>query len=179
MIVFVLILCSLARSHVRLYNPNTTSNSSEAFIIHPTIYHCEGISFALVSFLSNSKNPNPHICIGTLSQTRVISPNVEKTDPVDNIVGRYSTANATLHISEIAPRSYRITGTAFWSDQSSNQATSGDIDGKLNMNSSTTGTYTDGDCNIEFVFSNNSLSAEDNLKCGGINVSFTGNYIRQ
>jgi hypothetical protein len=51
----------------------------------------------------------------------------------------------------------------------------GDLDGEAVLIGQTAN-YKKGDCELKLVFGSNSLIAEDNLKCGGLNVTFSGEY---
>lgn len=123
----------------------------------------------------------------TWEQSQAISPSpVVSVSPTpqllsDTISGHYERLNgdpASLDVQLVSDSQVRIQGNATWEgDVNVGQVNVGEIDGTIALNGYTT-TYENGPCKVTFVFQPNEVHATDNLNCGGLNVSFTGDYAK-
>lgn len=87
---------------------------------------------------------------------------------------------------EITSRRNRldISGVSYWPgpdrqrDWPSGWPHSGSIDGNLNV-SRNRAHYWDGSCRVDFILLNDIIVAFDNDRCGGMNVHFSGIYVKR
>lgn len=96
------------------------------------------------------------------------------------IAGRYSSGDAVLTITRGSLGKYSIKGNAIWMGENAEfgQVNSGDIEGDIAVRGSN-GRYEKDGCTVDIIFSEDTLEAKDNGRCGGLNVSFTGTYARE
>ena len=101
--------------------------------------------------------------------------------PADfSIQGTYEKKFALIVVTELGQNKIKIEGSATW--EGPNAAIDGDvyvgeIEGTVTL-TGVTGIYEDNGCEVELIFSKDKLKAKDNNQCGGLNVSFTGEYIK-
>jgi hypothetical protein len=102
-----------------------------------------------------------------------------KPHATDDVAGRYRGVGieADLDVVRVGGDVYRVTGFATWHG-AGGMVNTGDVDGEVTMTDGRA-TYRDGDCEMSLTFGAGRLVAEDNLKCGGLNVTFSGEYARQ
>ena len=98
-----------------------------------------------------------------------------------SIKGVYKKAdgNSWIDVTELGGNKISVKGQASWegSGVNSGQVNSGVIDGVVILNGNN-GVYSQNGCEINLTFVPSGLIAKDNNQCGGLNVSFTGNYTR-
>ena len=96
-----------------------------------------------------------------------------------SIQGVYKKTNSWIDVAELTGNKISVKGQASWegSGASSGQINSGVIDGVVTLNGNK-GVYSQNGCEINLAFVQSGLTAKDNNQCGGLNVSFTGEYIR-
>ena len=81
---------------------------------------------------------------------------------------------AEITVSVIDRTRIRVDGLATWHG-TGDMVNTGDLNGEATINGGVAH-YSNGDCAAELTFGPARLTVEDNLKCGGLNVSFTGAY---
>lgn len=96
------------------------------------------------------------------------------------LVGVYKSEDTELDITLDTLGSLYIKGFSFFQGASAptGQLHTGEIDGPLEVVGDR-GLYSVDGCVINFTFSPNKVSAKDNNLCGGLNVSFTGDYTKE
>lgn len=103
---------------------------------------------------------------------------VEIVDYAANVEGEYMKDFASIIITRLDVNKIGLAGNAIWVGLNEGQVNSGIVNGPAWMVDESKGFYSDGYCNIELTFSENKLVAKDNNQCGGLNVSFTGEYLK-
>lgn len=90
--------------------------------------------------------------------------------------GHYTgvSGDADLDISVLAGNRLGIKGLATGRGPGE-MVNTGDLDGEATLIGQTAN-YKKDDCELKLVFGTGNLIAEDNLKCGGLNVTFSGEY---
>jgi hypothetical protein len=100
--------------------------------------------------------------------------------------GRYESENARIEIIPIPKNNYTlvqddeyaILGNAIWEGPNADQGQvhEGTIEGVDIINNNHFDFYPYDNCHVSIIFNDRGLTAEDNDACGGVNVSFTGDY---
>lgn len=131
-------------------------------------------SVAIGSLLSSSKNPVMPI---TSSSSPVIAPKPS----VLIASGHYERKNASLDVEKITTTTFKFQAHAEWIGNAElGQVNEGNVAGELTLMADNTATYQDpdfADCALRFSFTENAVKIEDaNTACGGLNVSFSGEY---
>lgn len=116
-----------------------------------------------------------------------IKTNQNSGDFDGDIAGKYTlfingkkNDSSSFEVNKNADGKFIVKGGSFWDGSYSTNV--GEISGELNILSggtknNTLGYYKVGHCEVFFNFSSfKSVEVVDNLKCGGLNVSFTGKY---
>lgn len=114
-------------------------------------------------------------------QPVISSSTVGQTSSVAIADGHYETTHGFLDIQKIAENTVRFQAHAEWVGNAElGQVNEGDVEGKLILKSDNTAVYKNpdnADCTLHFSFTENVVKIEDaNTACGGMNVSFRGEY---
>jgi hypothetical protein len=101
--------------------------------------------------------------------------NLKSASVAQDIVGNWTTASGDQNLSISKSGSgYRIKGTAIFPASGNDGA----VDGALKF-SGGQWRYSAGGCELGVLFLNKQLLVQDNLGCGGLNVTFGGSYQRK
>jgi hypothetical protein len=101
-----------------------------------------------------------------------------KTVPSMVLEGLYNSVGgeATVTVKKTGEESIYVSGLATWHG-AGEMVNTGDLDGEATVQGNTA-IYRKGECEATLTFGPATLTVEDNLKCGGLNVTFTGEYNR-
>lgn len=89
-----------------------------------------------------------------------------------SIQGTYEKQSASITITQLSGSKIKVEGNAV-----NSQANSSILDGEATLVGNKA-IYSKDGCEVELVFKDNTLTAKDNNQCGGLNVTFTGDYIK-
>lgn len=118
------------------------------------------------------------ICLQAVYKVRISELGNKSTiDPV----GKYerTDGNAIIEITPLPNDKYYISGNAvFIRNEALGQINMGELDGAFNIKNNHLN-YADDGCQVEIQFFESKLVVtNDNMGCGGLNVSFDGDYLR-
>lgn len=97
--------------------------------------------------------------------------------------GRYATPNfqsgegtgAEINVQELGENRVEVQGLAIWKNPTAETAHFGDFHGVFAMQDGQIA-IEEKDCHIKIVFNRGYLEVQDNYRCGGANVTFSGKY---
>jgi hypothetical protein len=101
--------------------------------------------------------------------------NLKSTTLAQNIVGNWTSDSGDQNLSiQKTGSSYNIKGSAIFRTNGN----TGEVSGALVLKGGQW-RYGSGNCQLNMLFLNNQLIVQDNLGCGGLNVSFASAYSRK
>jgi uncharacterized protein len=116
--------------------------------------------------------------IQVLEQVSVEERGVRWTGQYSRVVAGKDDRSAQLTIVQLVGRRIFISGTAYWQGASPGQVNTGEIDGIGSTSDAQANFDMDG-CKGQLAIRNERLIVESESGCGGLNVSFVGEYKRR
>lgn len=96
--------------------------------------------------------------------------------------GRYEKTDGSrgfIEVSNVTGNQFSINGQAYWvGNATTGNVNQGEVYGIVTLQGSKA-IYNQGSCQLQIEFHSNALTVKDNEACGGLNVTFTGEYQRK